>query len=316
MGVLGSYGGSAGRPVLLLPGSVLAPGSGTRYDARVKPGVNKKCGSLLPMWRDAVDSLSVDAAAYDSVLGALSINATVCEYMKLLVAVLGSALLRKCGGDVTYLVSAVGPPFFYATHRRGSCSVFVWRDKRVSSDTAFVTGAFPWRPGRRSAGRRLEEEIAYDNHPSSESHTGAIGAKIVQDVVNGRALVFKLSFVSDIRGSRFSPLGAVEGRKLRIIHDLTFAGHGYRSSVNDDTDFSAAPPCELGPIFGDVCRRIMYLRQCHGVIDRVMLCRIDVKDAFRQIPVDPLHAAKFGYVFDEYAVVDLFLQFRWRSSPA
>ena len=31
--------------------------------------------------------------------------------------------------------------------------------------------------------------------------------------------------------------------------------------------------------------------------------------------LDSLHAAKFGYVFDEYAVMDLFLQFGWRSSP-
>ena len=119
---------------------------------------------------------------------------------------------------------------------------------------------------------------------------------------------------SDIRGLRASPLGAVEGKKLHIIHDSTFAGDEYRSSVNNNTDFSSAPPCELGHVFEDVCRRIMCLCQCHGVVACVMLCRIDVKDAFRQIPVDPLHAAKFGYVFDEYAVVDLLLQFEWRSS--
>ena len=109
MGVFGRHGGSAGRPVLLT-GSVPAPGSGTRYDTRVRSGVRKECGYLLPMWRDAVRSSSVDAAAYKPVLGALSINATVCEYMEL-VAVLGSAMLRKCGGNVAHLVLAVGPPF-------------------------------------------------------------------------------------------------------------------------------------------------------------------------------------------------------------
>ena len=108
--IFGSYGGSAGRSVLL-PGSVLASGSDTRYDAHVRPGVNNECGSLLPMWRNAVRSLSVDAAAYDPVLGALFINATVCEYMEQ-VPVLGSTLLRKCGGDVAYLVSAVESTFF------------------------------------------------------------------------------------------------------------------------------------------------------------------------------------------------------------
>ena len=46
------------------------------------------------------------------------------------------------------------------------------------------------------------------------------------------------------------------------------------------TDFSVAPPCELGHVFADVCRRILYLRQRHGVVARVMLCRIDVKDTF------------------------------------
>ena len=35
---------------------------------------------------------------------------------------------------------------------------------------------------------------------------------------------------------------------------------------------------------------------------RVMLCRVDAKDAFRQIAVDTLHASKFGYVFDEYTL--------------
>ena len=117
------------------------------------------------------------------------------------------------------------------------------------------------------------------------------------------------SSVSDIRGLRVSPPRAVYGRKLRVINDLTFAGDGHRSSVNDDTDFSAVPPCELGHVFGDVCKRILYLRQHHGVVARVMLGRVDVKDAFCQIPVDPFYAVKFGYVFDKYAVVDLFLQF-------
>ena len=67
--------------------------------------------------------------------------------------------------------------------------------------------------------------------------------------------------------------------------------------MNDDIDFSAASPCELGHVFEDVCRWILYLRQRHGVVAHVMLCRIDVKDAFRQIVVDPLHAAKFEVTF-------------------
>ena len=110
-------------------------------------------------------------------------------------------------------------------------------------------------------GNDVQAGIRYGNPPSSESRTGVICANIVQD---GCALAFKHPSVSDIRGSDVSPLGAVEGRQLRIIHDLTFARYGYRLSVNDDSDLSAAQPCELGHIFGDVCRWILYLRQRHG----------------------------------------------------
>ena len=45
------------------------------------------------MWRDALRLLSTDVAAYEPVPGAISIMATVYEYMEL-VAVLGSALLQ------------------------------------------------------------------------------------------------------------------------------------------------------------------------------------------------------------------------------
>ena len=95
----------------------------------------------------------------------------------------------------------------------------------------------PGAPVDVAPGGDFQAKIAYGNYPSSKSHTGVINANIFQDVVDGRSLAFKRSFVSDIRGLRVPLVNAVEGRKLRIIHDLTFAGDGYRSSVNDDTDF-------------------------------------------------------------------------------
>ena len=46
-----------------------------------------------------------------------------------------------------------------------------------------------------------------------------------------------------------------------------------------------------------------------------MLSKLDVKEAFRQVLVDPSRAAYFGYTFGDIAVVDLCLEFGWRSSP-
>ena len=98
--------------------------------------------------------------------------------------------------------------------------------------------------------------------------------------MSGNALAFKRSSVSDVHGLCASPMGAVEGRKLPIIHGFTFAGDGYHSNVNVDTNFSAALLCELGHVFGDVYRRVLYLCQRHGVVSRSIVGCIDTKDSF------------------------------------
>ena len=110
-------------------------------------------------------------------------------------------------------------------------------------------------------GGDLHAELLYENHPSSGLHSSPIHEKIVSDVIDGRAIVFKRQFAHDIIGFRVSPLGVVEQPKLRIIHDLTFDGSGSRTSVNIDTDFDCAPSCELGHVLRDVLTRVLYLRQ-------------------------------------------------------
>ena len=70
---------------------------------------------------------------------------------------------------------------------------------------------------------------------------------IFQDVMNGRALALKASSTSAIRNLRFSPLGAVKDRKLRVVYVLTFAGDGYGLRVNNDTDFPLPSRASLAP---------------------------------------------------------------------
>ena len=57
------------------------------------------------------------------------------------------------------------------------------------------------------------------------------------------------------------------------------------------------------------------LRQLHDPTARIVLCRVYVKDAYRQVLVDPVMAPVFGYAMGEYVVVDLLFQFGWRNSP-
>ena len=139
--------------------------------------------------------------------------------------------------------------------------------------------------------------------------------KVCADIVPGRTLVFKLSSVSDIPGLRVSPLAVVINPKFRIIHDLTFARAGGHSRFNDDTDFPSARSCELGHVYRDVLLRVLFLRQLHGPTARTVLCRVDLKDAYRQVLVEPVEAPVFGYAMGEYVVVELRLRFGWRNSP-
>ena len=120
----------------------------------------------------------------------------------------------------------------------------------------------------------------------------------------GSALAFGLGSAAEIRGLRISPLAVV-----------TFARAGERTSVNNDTIYSSAPTCELGSMLRDVLMRVLCLRQAHGRHARIALCRVDVKDAFRQVPVDPAGAPVSESVAGGHVVVDLRLQFGWRNSP-
>ena len=110
-------------------------------------------------------------------------------------------------------------------------------------------------------------------------------------------------------GLRVSPLAVIPEPKLRIVHDLPFASAGGRTSVNSDTDFSSAPPCELGHVLREVLLRVLFLRRTHARSARIVLCRVDVKEDFRQVLVDQVGVWVFGYVTGGGVVVDLRLQF-------
>ena len=93
-----------------------------------------------------------------------------------------------------------------------------------------------------------------------------------------------------------SPLAVVvPSSKTRIIHDLTFSSSQYARSVNADTDFARPPPVELGRVLRNIIGRILYLRRRFGPRARIVLSKIDVTEAFRQVSVQWAGASVFGY---------------------
>lgn len=96
------------------------------------------------------------------------------------------------------------------------------------------------------------------------------------------------------------------------MHDLTFVVSG---GVNGDTDFDPAPLCGLGYVLMAVFLRVLDLCQRHVDLARVVLCRVDVKDAHRHVRADARSRLWILYVVSNCAVVALRLRFGWRGSP-
>ena len=59
----------------------------------------------------------------------------------------------------------------------------------------------------------------------------------------------------------------------------------------------------------DILSRILFLRQLHGDDIEIVLSRNDVRQAYRQVLVDPSRAAVFGYVMGDLVVVDFRCKF-------
>ena len=141
-------------------------------------------------------------------------------------------------------------------------------------------------------------------------------ATIFDNARFGRSIIFPRSEAHTIPDLQLSPLAVVVSlSKIRIIHDLTLSSSQYARSANADTDFAQPPPVELSRVLRNIIGRILYLRRRFGPRARIVLNKIDVTEAFRQVSVQWEGAPVFGYVFRELVVADRTLQFGWRSSP-
>ena len=148
----------------------------------------------------------------------------------------------------------------------------------------------------------------------------------------GRTIVFPAMQAHEVKGLRISPVGVVEEKeKLRVIHGLTFGGQtnaregwgGEKDSVpepggrsvNSDTNWKKVPECRLAGVIMEVITRFQELRVKYGTQERILLQKMDVKSAFRQVGVAPDRTAAFAYRMEDLVFVDLRLQFGWRRSP-
>ena len=231
------------------------------------------------------------------------------------VAGVGTVLLRRCQGSIASVVATVGPsrlaPHICPDTFR-HCFVTI---KRFPAINQLLRVLSPGLPVCVARGGDLPTKLDYGNHPSALPHAVASLEKVCADVSFEHALVFDLDSAAKIRGLgtkpwlsfwnpnfvsfMISPLRArAYGPALITTHMFCPLRHG--SSATSITIWSCG----------------CYSCVSHTVrMARLVLCRVDVKDGFRQAPVDPAGAPVFGYVAGGHAIVDLRLRFGWRNSP-
>ena len=147
--------------------------------------------------------------------------------------------------------------------------------------------------------------VACSNHRSVAPQSDVILAKIFDDVRFGRSITFPRSEAHTIPDLRLSPLAVVVSpSKTRIIHGQHFRRLSMHAASTLTRISHSPPPVELGRVLRNIIGRILYLRRRFGPRARIVLRKIDVTEAFRQVSVQWAGVPVFGYVFRELVVAD------------
>ena len=176
-------------------------------------------------------------------------------------------------------------------------------------------------PGEIWAGGNLESELEYGNHTSAAKHGEIVFKKAATDLTIGWTIVLRVTKAKEIRGLRISPVVAMgKKEKLRVTHELTFGcrvtvpgkrrAEGQEASlesVNADTDRHKIPEWRLAGVITHIITRILGLRAKFGTQKRILLQKMDVKSAFRQVVVAPDRAVAFAYHLEDLMFVDFLL---------
>lgn len=165
----------------------------------------------------------------------------------------------------------------------------------------------------------LPARLAKGPHLSARQNPQAVTDRLISDLARGRIFVLPLRCAPLIPFLRPSPLGDVLRKgKHRIVHDLSFTGRMPDGtpdwSLNTLTDPSAVPACDIGDVFERFLLRIYKLRLRYPDA-HIVLAKMDVKDAFRQLYFDPRLAPLFSYRWGSHVVIDLRMGFGWAGAP-
>ena len=136
-----------------------------------------------------------------------------------------------------------------------------------------------------------------------------------EDLVKGRLMVFTVRaepITGDLMESRLAYVSQKDvtnpdSVKVRYISDP-------RLEINSRIDTERHPRC-IVPKHQNVARRVLYWQRRYPGID-ILLCKRDVKGAFKLLPVAIAGLTHMGCRFASYIVTYLAMFFGWKPSPA
>jgi hypothetical protein len=175
-----------------------------------------------------------------------------------------------------------------------------------------------------------QEVLKKGNHSSYEKNREEGRQKLVESLINGKAILAWKSEAEETEGVLLSPMGMTDTD--RAYMDCSYAprdedrykAKGKRSdkergeqgkSLNGATDFSECPENECGSVVKAIIELIVGLRGKFGTKVRMVAGKVDVKGAFKHIKLYLGAIECFCYIFGEWLVIELVLPFGWRNSP-
>jgi hypothetical protein len=201
----------------------------------------------------------------------------------------GSGLLREGGGTVDEAVLAVGGELL-APHMQEEQIRTYLEERGVGGEimdlVAGVAGVgvlVHIDDGGHGVGEAREQARRYGNHKSAVQRPEFVWDNEIEEVARGRYFVCKEDDLDGVLKGRawVSPMGVAEGKKWRLIRDLTFGVW----STNKMTVRDGIPDSLCGTVFPDLIDLILRLRKKFPGRG-IYLSKMDVKSAFRQIKID------------------------------
>lgn len=223
-------------------------------------------------------------------------------------------MLSQREGDVGGVVEEMGHTL-HAPHIDGDrIRAYFRRRHKAESAEVLERIALEGSPTDAWAGGNLKSAQDYGNHRSATKYGGDVLRKAATDMALGRTIVFLVMQITSVTAIK-------ERRKLRLIRGFTFGvlvtvkeargtlqQKAYMKpggrSMNTGTDWRKIPECRLAGGMTAIITRVLGLQAIVGIRKWILLQKMNINSAFRQVVVALDREVAFAYWLEDHILID------------